>query len=112
MRLQFLVGELVAAGFALELSLEQQALGRLAAVRVVPPGQHEEGIVVDLLFTSSGIEPEICQDAERLEIAPGLTVPVALAPNFSTGWDATERDGRSDQPYFGKRGKNAGVRAM
>lgn len=77
-----LVGELVASGFVLKVSLEQQALGRLAAVRVLPPGQHEEGIVVDLLFTSSGIEPEICQDAERLEIAPGLIVPVALAEHL------------------------------
>ena len=33
----------------------------------------------DLLFTSSGIEPEICRDADRLELAPGLTVPVAQA---------------------------------
>jgi predicted nucleotidyltransferase len=74
-----LVGDLVAAGFALKVSLEQQALGRLAAVRVVPPGQPEEGIVIDLLFTSSGIENEICQDAERLEVAAGFTVPVAQA---------------------------------
>jgi Nucleotidyl transferase AbiEii toxin, Type IV TA system len=72
-----LVGDLVAAGFSLKISLEQQALGRLAAARVVPPGQQGEGIVVDLLFTSSGIEPEICRDAERLEIEPGLIVPVA-----------------------------------
>lgn len=74
-----LVGDLVAAGFTLKVSLEQQALGRLAAVGVVPPGQPEGGIVVDLLFTSSGIEPEICRDAERLDIAPGFTVPVAQA---------------------------------
>lgn len=74
-----LVTDLVAAGFRLTLSLEQQALGRLAAVRLLPPGQHQEGIVIDLLFASSGIEPEICRDAERLEIAPGLTVPVAQA---------------------------------
>ena len=74
-----LVADLVAAGFVLKLSLEQQALGRLAAVRLIPPGEPEEGIVIDLLFTSSGIEPEICRDAERLEIAPGLTVPVAQA---------------------------------
>lgn len=72
-----LVADLVAAGFALKLSLEQQALGRLAAVRLLPPGQPDEGIVIDLLFTSSGLEPEICRDADRLEIAPGLTVPVA-----------------------------------
>ena len=74
-----LVGDLMTAGFTLKVSLEQQALGRLAAVRVVPPGQPEGGIVVDLLFTSSGIEPEICRDAERLDIAPGFTVPVAQA---------------------------------
>ena len=74
-----LVADLIAAGFVLKLSLEQQALGRLAAVRLIPPGEPEEGIVIDLLFTSSGIEPEICRDAERLEIAPGLTVPVAQA---------------------------------
>lgn len=74
-----LVGDLQAAGFTLKVSLEQQALGRLAAVRVVPPGQRQEGIVVDLLFASAGIEPEICRDAERVEIAPGLIVPVARA---------------------------------
>ena len=74
-----LVGDLVAAGFTLKVSLEQQALGRLAAVRVVPPGQPDEGIVVDLLFASSGIEPEICRDAEPIDIAPGFTVPVAQA---------------------------------
>lgn len=74
-----LVADLVAAGYTLKVSLEQQALGRLAAVRLLPPGQPDEGIVIDLLFTSAGIEPEICRDAERLEIAPGLTVPVAQA---------------------------------
>jgi predicted nucleotidyltransferase len=74
-----LVAALVAEGFALKLSLEQQALGRLASVRLLPPGQSEWGIVIDLLFTSCGIEPEICRDAERLEIAPQLTVPVAQA---------------------------------
>ena len=76
-----LVADLVAEGFALKLklSLEQKALGRLAAVRLLPPGQADEGIVIDLLFASSGIEPEICLDAERLEIAPELTIPVAQA---------------------------------
>jgi predicted nucleotidyltransferase len=74
-----LVADLVAAAYTLKVSLEQQALGRLAAVRLLPPGQPDEGIVIDLLFTSAGIEPEICREADRLEIAPGLTVPVAQA---------------------------------
>jgi predicted nucleotidyltransferase len=74
-----LIHRLTAFGFHVMLSLEQDVLGRLATVRLVPPGENEEGIVVDLLFASSGIEPEICRDAERLEVAPGLYVPVAQA---------------------------------
>jgi predicted nucleotidyltransferase len=35
------------------------------------------GIVVDLLFASSGIEPEIVEAAETIEISPGLKLPVA-----------------------------------
>jgi hypothetical protein len=37
--------------------------------------QHEN--VVDLLFASSGIEPEIASEAERLEILPRMILPVA-----------------------------------
>ena len=74
-----LVSSLVASGFQLQLSLEHEALKRLATVRLTPPGEPEEGVVVDLLFASSGIESEICRDADRLELAPGLTVPVAQA---------------------------------
>jgi predicted nucleotidyltransferase len=36
-----------------------------------------EGPVVDLLFASSGIEPEIIEAAESLELLPGLHLPVA-----------------------------------
>lgn len=72
-----LVADLTAAGFSLQLSLEQQALGRLATVRLLPPGETDEGILVDLLFASSGIETAICEDADRIEVAPGLVVPVA-----------------------------------
>jgi predicted nucleotidyltransferase len=74
-----LVASLLASGFRLRLSLEHDALKRLATVRLTPPGEPDEGVVVDLLFASSGIETEICRDADRLEVAPGLTVPVAQA---------------------------------
>jgi hypothetical protein len=40
-------------------------------------GEDEEGIVLDLLFASSGIEPEIVMASEVLEILPGLELPVA-----------------------------------
>ncbi len=74
-----LVASLLSSGFRLRLSLEHGALKRLATVRLTPPGEPEEGVVVDLLFASSGIETEICRDADRLELAPGLSVPVAQA---------------------------------
>ena len=74
-----LVSSLLAMGFRLRLSLEHEALKRLATVRLSPPGEPEEGVVVDVLFASSGIEDEICQEAEGLELAPGLIVPVAQA---------------------------------
>ena len=74
-----LVGDLRAQGYHLETTLEQEALGRLATARLTPPGLSATGIVLDLLFASSGLEPEVCEAAERLEILPGVTVPVARA---------------------------------
>lgn len=74
-----LVSDLQTRGFALQLSLEQRALGRLAAVRMTPPGETAEGVVVDLLFASSGIENEICAAAEITEVAEGTSLPVATA---------------------------------
>jgi hypothetical protein len=78
-RAESLIREFAAAGFRLVMSLEQEALGRLATVRLLPPRETEDGIVVDVLFASSGIEPEICRDAEPLEMTPGVIVPVAQA---------------------------------
>ena len=74
-----LVADLIAEGFTLKVSLEQHALGRLAAVRLIPQGESDEGVVIDLLFASSGIEDEICRDAERVEVTPDLVIPVARA---------------------------------
>jgi predicted nucleotidyltransferase len=74
-----LIGDLRAQGYGLATTLEQVALGRLATARLTPPGSHAAGIVLDLLFASSGIEADICQSAERLEVVPGLVVPVARA---------------------------------
>jgi hypothetical protein len=74
-----LVGGLLAGGFTLVLSLEQHALGRLAAVRLLPPGGPEEGVVVDLLLASTGIEREICREAQAIGVVPGLIAPVATA---------------------------------
>jgi Ribonuclease G/E len=54
--------------------------GRLATVLLVRRlGGREEGaeFQADLLFASSGIEQEIVQESERLEVFSGLSIPVA-----------------------------------
>jgi predicted nucleotidyltransferase len=70
-----LVSALRASGYSIEALIEQDAKGRLAAVRLGAGAGSAP--VVDLLFASSGIEPEIVHGAERLELLPGLTIGVA-----------------------------------
>lgn len=41
------------------------------------------GVVVDLLFASSGIESEITTEAELLEILPGLVLPLARTAHLA-----------------------------
>jgi Nucleotidyl transferase AbiEii toxin, Type IV TA system len=72
-----LVRWLQGRGYGVLATVEQQATGRLATVRLLPPGEDAEGIVLDLLFASSGIESEVAAASEILEILPGLKLPVA-----------------------------------
>jgi predicted nucleotidyltransferase len=71
------VYRLSARGYQLKIPLEQEAVGRLATVRMTPPGAVGETVIVDLLFASSGIEREIVERAEPLEVFRGVSVPVA-----------------------------------
>lgn len=64
-------------GYQVEEQLEQDATGRLATMRLRVPGEESAGVVADLLFASSGIEPEVVAEAEVLEVMPGLFMPVA-----------------------------------
>jgi len=72
-----LVRRLLGEGYRVVATLEQEAKGRLATVRLSPPGESAPGVVVDLLFASSGIEAEVVAAAERVEIAEQLVFPVA-----------------------------------
>jgi predicted nucleotidyltransferase len=64
------------AGYELEAIIEQDAVGRLATARL--RGSLEPtSPVIDLLFASSGIEPEIVAAADEIELLPQLLVRVA-----------------------------------
>lgn len=73
-----LVRDLRARGYADAASpLHQTRTDRLATVRLRSTGQADEGIVVDLMFANSGIEREVVEVAESLEVLPGVSVRVA-----------------------------------
>jgi hypothetical protein len=57
--------------------LFHKANGRLATFRFFAPGISQQEAPLDLLFGSSGSEPEIVDGAELLELLPGVVVPVA-----------------------------------
>jgi hypothetical protein len=62
-------------GYAVIATVEHDATRRLATARLRDP----EGIVCDLVFSTSGIEREVVEYAERLEVLPSVVVPTAAA---------------------------------
>jgi len=72
-----LVRDLQSAGFQVLAAVEQDTVRRLATARLVAPGGTARGVVVDLLFASSGIEHEVARGAESIEVLSGLRIPVA-----------------------------------
>jgi hypothetical protein len=72
-----LISHLATLGYRVAAVVEQEAVGRLATVRLSRADQKDVPIV-DRLFASSGIESEIVAEAEPLEgFIPGLTLGVA-----------------------------------
>lgn len=68
-----LVHAMLGKGYRLAMAVEQAGAGRLATVRLTT----KSGLFVDLLFASSGIEPEIVGSARALTVLPRLRAPVA-----------------------------------
>ncbi len=71
------VALLSARGYRIEAVLEHKMTGRMATVRFRAPGESRRGVLVDLFFASSGVEPEIVRAAGVLELWPEMSVPVA-----------------------------------
>jgi predicted nucleotidyltransferase len=71
-----LIRGLQARGHHIEALVEQDAVGRLATVRLTRSHQPASP-VIDLLFASSGIEAEVVADADVVELLPQLPIRVA-----------------------------------
>ncbi|HWW83711.1 MAG TPA: nucleotidyl transferase AbiEii/AbiGii toxin family protein [Vicinamibacterales bacterium] len=71
-----LIHSLRARGYRIEAVIEQEAVGRLATVRLTR-SSGLQAPVIDLLFASSGIETEVVAEAEPIELLANLTIGVA-----------------------------------
>lgn len=71
-----LIHQLRGLGYRIDAVLEQEAAGRLATVRL-SRSRRSSPPVIDLLFASSGIEPEVVAEAELIELLQNLTIRVA-----------------------------------
>ena len=74
-----LVAHLRRSGYATVALVEQEATGRLATIRLQ---RGEDAPTVDLLFASSGIEPETVAAAEPLTVLGDQPLPVARVPHL------------------------------
>jgi predicted nucleotidyltransferase len=70
--------DLMTRGYVLVATVEHDEANRLATARLASPVAPDEQLIVDLLFASSGVEPEIAARAEPLEVLEGLVVPIAV----------------------------------
>ncbi|MEI8138592.1 MAG: nucleotidyl transferase AbiEii/AbiGii toxin family protein [bacterium] len=75
-----LIHSLHTAGFRVLATVEQDATHRLATARLALPGEQPSGLMLDLLFASSGIEAEICAEAEILQVFPHEETQLFLSP--------------------------------
>lgn len=76
-----LVRTLAGRGWRAVETVEQDVVQRFATARLTTGGHGAEP-VVDLLFASSGIEADIVERAEFLEVLPGLELPVATTADL------------------------------
>jgi nucleotidyltransferase AbiEii toxin of type IV toxin-antitoxin system len=71
-----LIHSLRARDYGIEAIVEQDAVGRLATVRLTRSSKLQAP-VIDLLFASSGIEREVVAEAEPIELLRNLTIGIA-----------------------------------
>ncbi len=77
-----IVRDFTSRGYRLDAVREHLALRRLVSVGLVAAVPETRGIVVDLMFASSGIEEEVVAASDLLEVFPGVALPVATTAHL------------------------------
>ena len=75
-----LIHSLRSDGYRVLALVEQEAAARIATVRLAAPEEADEGVILDLLFASSGVEREVVETAQGMELFDGLMAPIASVP--------------------------------
>ncbi|MEM7584356.1 MAG: nucleotidyl transferase AbiEii/AbiGii toxin family protein [Acidobacteriota bacterium] len=70
-----LIDRLEHQGFPVHKLLEDEATGKIVTVRL-HSSESKDGPLIDLLFTSCGIEREVVVEAEPIEVAEDFVVPI------------------------------------
>jgi predicted nucleotidyltransferase len=71
-----IVHQMMGQGYQALAIIEQEATERMSTVRLLEPGAQPDGVVLDLLFASSGIEPELVAEAEPIQVFVDLIAPI------------------------------------
>ncbi len=102
-----LIRDLRRRSWRIDALIEQEATHRLATVRLL--GDVGSTPVVDLLFASSGLEPEIVAAADVLEVFPAQRIPVAVVGHL-IALKLLARDENRPQDRRGSEGARGGGR--
>lgn len=76
------VRDFMSRGYRVDAIREHLELDRLVSVALVAEDPEIRGVVVDLMFASSGIEEEVVAASEMLDVLPGFPVPVATTAHL------------------------------
>ncbi len=71
-----------ARGYAVAPLIEQTRTKRLATARLRWRAGGTDSVIIDLLFASSGVEPEVVRAADLTELVPGVFIPVATVADL------------------------------
>lgn len=83
-----ILSSLLQDGFRPVMELDHAPTGRLATMRLAPPGirfvdmEEEQPPIVDLLFCACGIEDKVVSEAAAFAVYEDLSLPVAQIPHL------------------------------
>lgn len=89
-----IVASLLTYGFTVNALLEDETSRRLATVRLNTPPEDATPLLLDLLFATCGIEPEIVARATVESVFPALRMPIATVSHLLAMKVLASRDSR------------------